>query len=755
VASAGQDQTICTSSVLLTGNNPIVGTGAWSIITGSGTITNTNSASTNVSNLAPGANVFRWTISNGACLASSDEVTIIRQIPPSPAIAGSDAEVCGSTINLSATTPISGNGIWSLISGSGTLVNPQSSATAVSELGAGANVFQWTTLSGNCPTSTDQVTILSYDSPSTANAGIDITICGDSVVLNAEAPSVGIGQWTIIAGNGDIVSPNTANSVVQNIPVGLLFLNWTVSNGVCPVSSDQVILDAQVLSALANAGPDQEICGNVAELNGSEPGSADALWTFLNGNGAFDQPQFPSVLASTSFNGPQQIEYSISNGACVSRDTMVLIAWQALSPVFAGIDTSLCVDEFILIGSADEFASLTWSSVSALIESPNNDTTTVSSLLPGQNIFTLTASNGTCPTQSDQVIATYAAPSEPATVMDDANLCSDSLLISASPSGGVWSIVGPLGTIQNPSLSNTLISEVSLGTTEVVYTITIGDCISSDTLQIVRSESPAFADAGPDQQICGQEAILAGNTPDVGIGTWIFIDNLAEISNVNDVNASLFAEEPGLRAMAWSITNNFCTVSDTVEMIFLDTPVSNGGPNATACLNDTAYLQATLPDFGTSYWNLITSNATIEDSTNPNTALTPVETGNAYLWWTVSNGACRDSDLVVVTILSLDDPVCLANEPAVFIPEGFSPNGDGKFDQFVITGPSIKAIRLQVFDRWGNLVYENQNYQNDWSGVANQGSVLNGSQLAEGTYYYLVNVEGESESRRGYFTLWR
>jgi gliding motility-associated-like protein len=224
---------------------------------------------------------------------------------------------------------------------------------------------------------------------------------------------------------------------------------------------------------------------------------------------------------------------------------------------------------------------------------------------------------------------------------------------------------------------------------------------------------------------------------------------------VNDVNASLFAEEPGLRAMAWSITNNFCTVSDTVEMIFLDTPVSNGGPNATACLNDTAYLQATLPDFGTSYWNLITSNATIEDSTNPNTALTPVETGNAYLWWTVSNGACRDSDLVVVTILSLDDPVCLANEPAVFIPEGFSPNGDGKFDQFVITGPSIKAIRLQVFDRWGNLVYENQNYQNDWSGVANQGSVLNGSQLAEGTYYYLVNVEGESESRRGYFTLWR
>jgi gliding motility-associated-like protein len=289
----------------------------------------------------------------------------------------------------------------------------------------------------------------------------------------------------------------------------------------------------------------------------------------------------------------------------------------------------------------------------------------------------------------------------------------------------------------------------------VVYTITIGNCISSDTLQIVRSESPAFADAGPDQQICGQEAILAGNTPDVGVGTWIFIDNPAEISSVNDPNASLFAEEPGLRAMAWSITNNFCTVSDTVEMIFLETPFANGGPNIITCLNDTAFLQAVIPDFGSSYWNLITDNATIEDPEFQNTALLPVETGNAYLWWTVSNGACRDSDLVVITILSPDDPECLANEPAVFIPEGFSPNGDGKFDQFVITGPSIKAIRLQVFDRWGNLLYENQNYQNDWGGVANQGNVVNGTQLPEGTYYYVVNIEGESESRRGYFTLWR
>ncbi len=755
VASAGVDQTICASTVQLTGNNPSIGIGSWTIITGSGTIANNASASTAVSNLAPGANVFRWTISNGACLASSDEITIIRQIPPSPALAGIDAEVCGSSLNLSATTPISGNGIWSLISGSGTIASPQNANTAVNDLGIGANVFQWTTLSGNCPALTDQVTIIRFDNPSNADAGNDIAVCGNTVVLSAQVPLVGVGQWSIIAGTGTLVNPTANNSGIEGVSEGLLFLNWTVSNGVCPASSDQIIVNAQSLTFIADAGPDQEVCGNVAEINGSEPGTASALWTFLNGGGTFDLPQFPSVLAFTSFNGPQLIEYAISNGACVSRDTMVLTSWQVLSPISAGSDTSLCEDVYFLIGSVDDYANLNWSATTAIIESPTNDSTAVSSLLPGQNIFTFTASNGTCPIQTDQVIVSYLAPTTPATVMEDAFLCSDSIQISATPDGGEWSVLGPFGTIANPTESNTNLTNVTLGSTEVVYTIALGNCISSDTLRIVRSESPTLADAGPDQQICGQEAFLAGNAPDVGVGTWIFIDILAEISNVSDPNASLFAEESGLRAMAWSITNNFCTVSDTVEMIFLETPVANGGPNIITCLNDTAFLQAEIPDFGISYWNLITNNATLEDSLFQNTSLTPVETGNAYIWWTVSNGACRDSDLVVITILSPDDPECLANEPAVFIPEGFSPNGDGKFDQFVITKPSVKALRLQVFDRWGNLVYENQDYQNDWEGTSNKANVLSGNQLSEGTYYYVVSIEDESESRSGYFTLWR
>lgn len=62
------------------------------------------------------------------------------------------------------------------------------------------------------------------------------------------------------------------------------------------------------------------------------------------------------------------------------------------------------------------------------------------------------------------------------------------------------------------------------------------------------------------------------------------------------------------------------------------------------------------------------------------------------------------------------------------IPNIFSPNGDGINDEFYIEGwQGFPGSRLEVFNRWGTLVYENDNYQSNWKG----------DDLAEGTYYYI------------------
>jgi len=79
-ANAGPLQTITTSTTSLAGNTPTVGTGNWSLISGTGIIATTSLPNTAVSALTLGTNVFRWTISNATCVSSND-VSIVVDTP--------------------------------------------------------------------------------------------------------------------------------------------------------------------------------------------------------------------------------------------------------------------------------------------------------------------------------------------------------------------------------------------------------------------------------------------------------------------------------------------------------------------------------------------------------------------------------------------------------------------------------------------------------------------------------------------------
>ncbi|OKS87531.1 Ig-like domain-containing protein [Mucilaginibacter polytrichastri] len=99
---------------------------------------------------------------------------------------------------------------------------------------------------------------------------------------------------------------------------------------------------------------------------------------------------------------------------------------------------------------------------------------------------------------------------------------------------------------------------------------------------------------------------------------------------------------------------------------------------------------------------------------------------------------------------SVPTPVEL-KRPNEFIPQGFSPNGDGVHDTFVIENVSGRRVSLEFYNRWGNLVYRNGDYKNDWGGKCNQGIHI-GEDLPEGTYYYIVKFD-DKDRYVGYITL--
>lgn len=91
----------------------------------------------------------------------------------------------------------------------------------------------------------------------------------------------------------------------------------------------------------------------------------------------------------------------------------------------------------------------------------------------------------------------------------------------------------------------------------------------------------------------------------------------------------------------------------------------------------------------------------------------------------------------------------------LFIPGGFSPNGDGINDLFTISGLNGREVKLQVFNRWGNKVFEKENYENTWDGKANAGGIIAGNnKLPQGTYFYVLQFkDGSKEPIHGFIVM--
>jgi gliding motility-associated-like protein len=106
---------------------------------------------------------------------------------------------------------------------------------------------------------------------------------------------------------------------------------------------------------------------------------------------------------------------------------------------------------------------------------------------------------------------------------------------------------------------------------------------------------------------------------------------------------------------------------------------------------------------------------------------------------------CQDSiEMIMITVEE--------DSPGVFIPEGFSPNGDGYNDRFEILGiEAYPENELVIFNKQGVVIYHHRNYQNDWDGTPEEGGVIGGT-LPEGTYYYIFTY-GESRVKKGYIYL--
>jgi len=96
-----------------------------------------------------------------------------------------------------------------------------------------------------------------------------------------------------------------------------------------------------------------------------------------------------------------------------------------------------------------------------------------------------------------------------------------------------------------------------------------------------------------------------------------------------------------------------------------------------------------------------------------------------------------------VTILTFD--------AGIKAPEGFSPNGDGLNETLFFIGlDNYIHSQLYVYTRAGQLVYQNQDYKNEWDGTTIKSTLTNLQLVPTGTYYYILKLGGTNRSLKGF-----
>ena len=249
-------------------------------------------------------------------------------------LAGPDLFWCDTTSGILMAAPLAiGQGNWTVVGGSGTVVSPMQSVTAINGLVLDApTTFRWTvTGNGTCPNSFDDMVVTSSSVPTAATAGPDIAICGSSsTVLGGNVPTNGTGLWTILSGPGSLFNSSQANTPLQgllhNNPVTLV---WQTMNGSC-FSTDTLNVITRPLP-LVSAGLDEFLCdGDSVALSGS--GAINYSWS----NSIVDGQFFTPTIGATTYH----LIGSDSFG-CAAADS-VLVSVYALPSVTAGNDTAVC-----------------------------------------------------------------------------------------------------------------------------------------------------------------------------------------------------------------------------------------------------------------------------------------------------------------------------------------------------------------------------------------------------------------------------
>lgn len=463
---------------------------------------------------------------------------------------------------------------------------------------------------------------------------------------------------------------------IYPVPSATLSITLTGNNMLCP--GDSTLLVATGATTYQWNGP-----------NGILPTNNDSVYV--------SQPGLYFIFASTTVTN----QYGCTATASAFATINVQVKPQPVATMNPA-NGIICPGDSVQLSTTGGPGNYQWIGPSGPVGGNNNP---IYVNQPGQ-YYCIVTDNQNCTLVSNTLTLTqYATPflqASPAPI-----LCpGDTVWISATSSDS--------GAVQwQPPLTGTALMQMV--TQPGTYSTIITSCGIPTLVSITVTMTNVSAVISPSAltECAGDSIILTADT--TGLLNYVW-----QPGNISTVTYTATAS--GIYTL--NVTDpGGCSATDSIAVTF----VPNNTPLATVidtsvCPSDAATLFAS--GTGTLYWY---SDSLGQNLIHTGTSYTTGNLSSPVTYYVQNSDSLCRSGLVPVN-------VTFENCDTLYVPNVITPNGDGINDVFFVVLKNPDCFHAEIFNRWGNLIYEWDDYTQGWPGVNNSGEIV-----SDGVYYYIVD----------------
>lgn len=565
-------------------------------------------------------NFYFYAFGLNGCATAVDTVTVTFTDQPSIE-AGDDMTVCTDTSGFE----LNGSGISGSWSGGTGSFEPSADVLnaiyhpTVAELTTGSITLTLTSeATASCPEVSDVTTIQFTPLPA-ADAGNDITICGDSSSIELTGiPTNEISvKWVSLGGgtfDDETIDNPTYTPSLQDIADSAVTLTYVVfGDALCDSVTDNVTLYINPIPTV-DAGEDQSICasGDQINLKATIDNATGVMWS-TTGTGTIDNDNDLSTTYDLEGTDASQstllfIATSTGNGLCQAVEDTMELTLTSIPTLFAGADDTLCTseDSYPLTGTVTIASGIQWSTTSNGLFSPSALNTSTSYVYSDDDvsagsveIIATSTSNGTCAPVTDTVQIVFE---EQAVVNADAPVSICVSNVGVQMNGAVdkgntyWESTGTGEFIDSSILNTTYLhSEQDISNGGVTFILnsepTVYCPAATDVINLtIDPLKTPIVNAGFDQFVCEEDdqLIVTGDVLSTSgqywktLGSGTFKDSTDITTTYYFTDAEKAAGE--VQIVLVTIAEGFCpSEEDTSTINILPSPTVEAGDDAKIC----------------------------------------------------------------------------------------------------------------------------------------------------------------------------